>query len=232
MRTELVWIYNCLIFYYRAIAYGDNVLNPYSAVARVGLDPGLVGIPAGTFTMGSPDSEPVFLEEERPQTEVKLTRAFWMSRYETTQEEYFLVMGTYSSRFTTRDYKYQPIDVDLSRPVERVSWQNAANYCAVLTDLERKAGRFLRAVFTGCPRRRNGSMRAGRGRRHGSAMGMIPTTQACGITSGIGITAATKPIEWGRRNCPIRGACMTCRGTYRSGARTGMAPILAEAWLT
>ncbi len=105
LRTELVWIYNCLIFYYRVIAYGDNVLSPYSAVARVGLGPGLVGIPAGTFTMGSPDSEPVFLEEERPQTEVKLTRAFWMSRYETTQEAYFSVMKTYHSRFTTRDYK-------------------------------------------------------------------------------------------------------------------------------
>jgi len=53
-------------------------------------DPGgveLVRIPAGSFWMGSPESEPERSDREGPQREVQI-QAFWMGRYAVTNEEY------------------------------------------------------------------------------------------------------------------------------------------------
>jgi formylglycine-generating enzyme required for sulfatase activity len=92
-----------------------------------------VWLPAGTFTMGSPSSEQDRYSDEGPQTLVTLTRGFWMGRYEVTQGEYLAVMGSNPSWFTG----------DTNRPVEQVSWNDATNYCAKLTQRERAAGRLL-----------------------------------------------------------------------------------------
>jgi hypothetical protein len=54
-----------------------------------------------------------------------------MSKYEVTQAEYLSLMHTNPSAFRGDD----------RRPVERVSWFDAANYCQRLTDAERAAGR-------------------------------------------------------------------------------------------
>jgi len=88
-------------------------------------------IPPGTFTMGSPNSEVDRQSNEGPQTEVTLTKGFWLGRYEVTQREYLAVAGTNPSYYTG----------DLDRPVERVSWHDATNYCARLTAQEQGAGR-------------------------------------------------------------------------------------------
>src|SRR5687768_8458907 len=48
--------------------------------------------PPGTFTMGSPPSEP----ERRPgedQVQVTLTKGFWMAKFETTQGQWKKIMG-------------------------------------------------------------------------------------------------------------------------------------------
>jgi formylglycine-generating enzyme required for sulfatase activity len=81
--------------------------------------------------MGSPDDEPDRVLNEGPQTQVLLTQGYWMSRYEVTQGQYLAVMGTNFSFFGG----------DLRRPVERVSWYEATNYCDKLTNQERLAGR-------------------------------------------------------------------------------------------
>ena len=47
----------------------------------------LVHIPAGSFMMGSPDSEMKREADEGPQKEVKV-EAFWMGMYEVTFDEY------------------------------------------------------------------------------------------------------------------------------------------------
>ena len=93
--------------------------------------PRMVWIPPGTFTMGSPDSEPVRNPWEGPQTRVTLSFGFYMGRYEVTQGEYLAVMGNNPSYFTG----------DLNRPVEKVNWPDAVAYCAALTARERSAGR-------------------------------------------------------------------------------------------
>jgi formylglycine-generating enzyme required for sulfatase activity len=93
--------------------------------------PGMIWIPSGTFTMGSPATEQDRSGNEGPQTVVTLTKGFWMGRYEVTQAEYLSVMGSNPSSFTG----------DLNRPVERVNWYEATDYCGRLTAQERAAGR-------------------------------------------------------------------------------------------
>ena len=88
-------------------------------------------IPAGTFTMGSSTNEPGRNANEGPQTQVILSRGFWIGRYEVTQGEYLDVTGANPSVFPG----------DLSCPVSSVSWPDATNYCWLLTQRESAAGR-------------------------------------------------------------------------------------------
>lgn len=105
--------------------------------------PNMVHIPPGTFLMGSPDDEQDRQENEGPQTQVTLTREFWMGKYEVTQGEYEARTGSNPSWFNGNrgaqggaDYGF-----DSSRPVEQVSWEDALAYCNTLTTEERASGR-------------------------------------------------------------------------------------------
>ena len=91
----------------------------------------LVWIKPGTFTMGSPSTEEGRKPAEGPQTQVTISRGFWISSSETTQEEYLAVMGSNPSWYIG----------DLKCPVENVTWSDATNYCGKLTARERTAGR-------------------------------------------------------------------------------------------
>ncbi len=96
----------------------------------------LVYIPSGTFRMGSPTNEVGRLDWEGPQTEVTISRGFWMGKHEVTQGEYLAVLGKNPSQFTGDD----------NLPVERASWIDATNYCGMLTQLELEAGRIPRGA--------------------------------------------------------------------------------------
>ena len=91
----------------------------------------LVFIPPGTFRLGSPTNETDRFTDEGPQTAVTISKGFWMRKYEVTQGDYLAVMTNNPSTFTG----------DTNRPVESVSWSNATNYCATLTQRERTARR-------------------------------------------------------------------------------------------
>ncbi|HTL56879.1 MAG TPA: formylglycine-generating enzyme family protein [Candidatus Limnocylindrales bacterium] len=84
---------------------------------------GLVWIPPGEFVMGSPTEETGRDPDESPQTRVVIARGFWMSKCEVTQSEYQRVIGVNPSNETG----------DANRPVERVSWFDAMEYCKKLT---------------------------------------------------------------------------------------------------
>jgi len=92
-----------------------------------------VWIPPGIFTMGSPETEHDRSINESPQTVVTLSRGFWIERYEVTQWEYTSLIDTNPAFFI--------FPGDTNRPVEQVSWFDAATYCARLTAQERAAGR-------------------------------------------------------------------------------------------
>jgi formylglycine-generating enzyme required for sulfatase activity len=105
--------------------------NPATVSLAVPPPVGMVWIPPGTFTMGSPDSEQDRFDDEGPQTVVTLTHGFFMGQHEVTQAEYQAVIGSNPSYFSG----------DPNRPVEQVSWDDATNYCGKLTAAERAAGR-------------------------------------------------------------------------------------------
>jgi formylglycine-generating enzyme required for sulfatase activity len=91
----------------------------------------MVFIPPNTFELGSPTNEVGRSSDEGPQTAVTITHGFWMGKFEVTQREYLAVIGSNPSGFPG----------DLNRPVESVSWLDATNYCAKLTQQELAAGR-------------------------------------------------------------------------------------------
>jgi formylglycine-generating enzyme required for sulfatase activity len=94
-----------------------------------------VWIPAGTFVMGSPTNE-LLRNTNETQHSVTLTKGFYVSQYLVTQGDYQTLMNTNPSYYTpTHAYT-----MDLTRPVEQVSWFDATNYCNLLTQQERAAG--------------------------------------------------------------------------------------------
>ena len=82
----------------------------------------LAPIPAGKFTMGSPGDEAGRDEDEGPLREVVISKPFYMGLYEVTQEQYEAVMGAKPSKFA-----------DAAKPVESVSWEDAAEFCKRLS---------------------------------------------------------------------------------------------------
>ncbi|MDB6027170.1 MAG: hypothetical protein JWM68_3393 [Verrucomicrobiales bacterium] len=91
----------------------------------------MVFIPPNSFKMGSPTNELDRSTNEGPQTTVTLSRGFWIGKYEVTQGEYVSIMNTNPSFFPG----------DLNRAVSSVSWFDATNYCAKLTQRDLAAGR-------------------------------------------------------------------------------------------
>jgi formylglycine-generating enzyme required for sulfatase activity len=82
----------------------------------------LMQLPAGKFTMGSPNSESGRDSCEGPQRIVTISKAFYMGIYEVTQEQYEAVMGTNPSNFK-----------GAKNPVEQVSWNDAVEFCKKLS---------------------------------------------------------------------------------------------------
>jgi formylglycine-generating enzyme required for sulfatase activity len=77
-------------------------------------------IPAGTFTMGSPEEELGHVTDET-QHQVTLTQGFYIGVFEVTQEQWYRVMGTWPSYFNNVSYR-------ASRPVERVSYNDIRGF--------------------------------------------------------------------------------------------------------
>ncbi len=96
------------------------------------LDLELKFIPAGTFVLGSPDSEPHRDSVEGPQTEVTFTQGFWIGKTEVTQQQFELLMGVNPSQ-------YKQVGPDA--PVDSLSWYAANEFCRRLNERERAAGR-------------------------------------------------------------------------------------------
>ncbi len=118
-------------------------------------------IPAGTFTMGSPEDEKGRQDEEGPQHKVEITKPFYMGVYEVTQAEYEKVMGYNPSYFSRNGkekagakYFFKPSGgkdrvrglTTISFPVENVTWDEAVEFCKKLSELasEKQAGRVYR----------------------------------------------------------------------------------------
>jgi formylglycine-generating enzyme required for sulfatase activity len=90
----------------------------------------MVAIPGGTFLMGSPEHEPERYNDESPQHEVTVAD-FLMGRYPVTQAQWRAVAGMPE---VSGDLDADPSDYKGdNRPVENVSWHEATEFCARLS---------------------------------------------------------------------------------------------------
>ena len=87
--------------------------------------------PPGRFVMGSPANEPEHRPDEA-QVEVRLTKGFWMGKYEVTQGQWKRLVGEFPQP--------QPAGEGDDFPVVWVSYVEAEAFCQKLTALGHKSG--------------------------------------------------------------------------------------------
>jgi formylglycine-generating enzyme required for sulfatase activity len=103
-------------------AWADHLGIPVEITNSIGMKLSL--IPPGEFMMGSPKSE-LGRDDDETQHLVTITKPFYLSVYEVTQEQYERAMGDNPSR-----------SKDAAKPVEMVTWNDAVAFCGKLSDQE------------------------------------------------------------------------------------------------
>ncbi len=88
-------------------------------------------IPAGTFLMGSPETEKARSSDEGPQHEVTISKPFYMGIFHVTQAQYQQVMGDNPSVAATGP----------EYPVDNVHWEKAVAFCRKMSE---KTGKTVR----------------------------------------------------------------------------------------
>jgi formylglycine-generating enzyme required for sulfatase activity len=92
-------------------------------------------MPSGTFLMGSPEDEIDRLQNESPQHSVNIT-SFCIGKYPITQAQWQIVanLPLVEQELNPEPSKFRGED----RPVERVSWFDAQEFCARLSKLTKR----------------------------------------------------------------------------------------------
>ena len=121
-------------------------------------------IPAGTFTMGSPEAE-AHRRADEVQHKVEISKPFYMGVYEVTQRQFYKLMMPKDYDYDAWQYKRGPLThgaafhfrkrpggiifgdnafggplTDLN-PMECLTWTRAREFCRKVTEIERQAGR-------------------------------------------------------------------------------------------
>ncbi|WP_349999116.1 formylglycine-generating enzyme family protein [Stenotrophomonas lacuserhaii] len=97
-------------------------------------------IPAGSYRMGSPDSDGEARAFEKPQHRVTLSRSFYLGRFEVTQAQWEAVMGSnpYTQDRSNPYYNLPGMAERITRPEHpaTVSWNDAEAFIAHLNARE------------------------------------------------------------------------------------------------
>ncbi len=117
----------------------DSTLTPGTSFRDCDDCQEMVVVPAGRFTMGSPESEAGRGIDEGPQREVTIAKPFAVGKFEVTFEEWDACVsagGCY----------HEPVDAGWGRgkrPVINVSWDDAKRYVSWLTNKTERPYRLL-----------------------------------------------------------------------------------------
>jgi formylglycine-generating enzyme required for sulfatase activity len=117
-------------------------LKPKDTFRECATCPEMVVVPAGAFTMGSPESEPGRYKDEGPQHQVTIARQFAVGQLELTFDEW----GACVAESECNGYSYRPSDAGWGRdrrPVINVSWDDAYAYVVWLAKKTGKPYRLL-----------------------------------------------------------------------------------------
>jgi formylglycine-generating enzyme required for sulfatase activity len=99
-----------------------------------------VRIPAGSFMMGSPDNDREAQHFEKPQHQVTISKPFYIGRYEVTQEQWKVVMGSnpYTLDRSNPFYGLPGMAERITRPDHpaTVSWNDAQAFISRLNERE------------------------------------------------------------------------------------------------
>jgi formylglycine-generating enzyme required for sulfatase activity len=118
----------------------ERALKPKDSFKECAQCPEMVVVPAGSFTMGSPDGEEGRIEEEGPQHRVTFGKSFGVGKYAVTFEEWDACVADGGCN------GYKPSDAGWGRgrrPAINVSWDDAKAYAGWLT---RKTGKNYRLL--------------------------------------------------------------------------------------
>ncbi|MDX9755149.1 MAG: formylglycine-generating enzyme family protein [bacterium] len=114
----------------RTMAQGlDEITVDLPGLSRHSAPLVLVRIPAGTFTMGSPATEPGHEFNEGPRRQVTISRDFYLGKYEITQAQWKAVMTDNPSIFVGDEL-----------PVNKVSWQDCQYFITCLKVMKKDSG--------------------------------------------------------------------------------------------
>jgi formylglycine-generating enzyme required for sulfatase activity len=137
-QAGFIAIAACVVFL-RGEALAQTVIEKDSSFTNsVGMQ--FVRIPAGSFVMGSPDSDPEARDFEKPQHPVTISKPFYIGRYEVTQEQWEAVMGSnpYTLDRSNPFYGLPGMAERITRPNHpaTVSWNDAQAFISRLNERE------------------------------------------------------------------------------------------------
>ncbi|MGQ9576040.1 MAG: SUMF1/EgtB/PvdO family nonheme iron enzyme [Thermoguttaceae bacterium] len=112
---------------------GPETQSRFSVDLAEGVPLQLVRIPAGQFVMGDPQGHP----DEQPACVVKISKPFWIGRFEVTNQQYACFDPGHDSHVEPmHGYQFGVHGYSANRPsqpVVRVSWERAAAFCRWLS---------------------------------------------------------------------------------------------------
>lgn len=139
MKSVLVVLF---LIYFMIVSTGAGLAHSAKTVHTNSIGMEFVLIPAGTFFMGSDDSDTEAKDDEKPRHKVTISKPFYLSRYEVTQEHWESLMGnnpyslarTYGSRWDSLLEK--PGRFKGPKNPATVSWNDAQAFITKLNALE------------------------------------------------------------------------------------------------
>jgi len=107
-----------------------NVSPPTGKTFKNSIGMEFIEIPAGEFLMGCVKSDTECYDEEKPQHKVKISKSFYIGKFEVTQGQWKKVMGNNPSHFANCGEEC---------PVENVSWNDVQEYIGKLCKREKQS---------------------------------------------------------------------------------------------